>query len=148
MRPKICVLVGLPGSGKSWWVEQNRLPALSSDLVRHLLSDTEEIQSINRLVFATMRYLVKQRIKAGAAVTYIDSTALSLWERRCWVRLAQGSDCGIEAIFFETPLEICLERNSRRSRVVPPEVIQTMARRLVPPTEAEGFQKVTIIRPA
>lgn len=128
-------------------MEQNRLPALSSDLVRHLLSDTEENQSINRLVFATLRYLVKQRIKAGAEVTYIDSTALSLWERRCWVRVAQGSDCLIEAVYFDTPLEVCLERNARRRRVVPPGVIQTMARRLVPPTEAEGFQKVTVIRP-
>ena len=139
------MLVGLPGSGKTTWLEDQKLPFLSSDRVRHLLIDDEQNQTINRLVFTTLRYLLKQRIKAGAPVTYIDSTALSPWERRCWIRFAQTHDCEIEAIFFDTPLEVCLERNSSRTRVVPAEVIQAMARRMVAPTEAEGFRKITVI---
>lgn len=140
------MLVGLPGSGKSTWLEKSGFPALSSDRVRHLLIDDEENQNINRLVFATIRYLLRQRIRAGAAVTYIDSTALSPWERRCWVRFAQTHDCDVEAIFFDTPLAVCLKQNAMRRRVVPTDVIESMARRMVPPSLEEGFHHVTVIR--
>lgn len=110
-----------------------------------MLADSEVNQNINRLVFATLRYLLKQRIKAGAPVTYIDSTALTLWERRCWVRFAQAHACDIEAIFFDTPVDVCLARNAGRERVVPPAIIQGMVKKLVVPQESEGFLKVTRI---
>lgn len=146
MRPKIYVLVGLPGSGKTTWLEQHGFPALSSDQVRRLLTGNEEAQNINRLVFATMRHLLRQRVKAGAAATYIDSTALTQWERRCWVRFAELHDCDIEAVFFDTPLAVCLKQNAMRQRVVPAEAIEAMAKRMVEPSVAEGFQGVSIVR--
>jgi predicted kinase len=146
VRCRIVVLVGLPGSGKSTWIDENRLPALSSDKIRHLLSDDEENQNVNRLVFNTMRYLLRQRLAAGAQTTYIDSTNLSLWERRSWIRFAEQHDCDVEAVYFDTPLETCLTRNAARARKVPPEVVQTMARRLVAPSLAEGFSKVKVVK--
>lgn len=145
-RPRIVVLTGLPGSGKSTWLANNKLPSLSSDQVRLLLSDNEDNQAIHRLVFRTMRYLLRQRIAAGAPVTYIDATGLAPWERRPWIQWAILHDCAIEAVFFDTPLQECLRRNGLRPRVVPPEVIRKMAQRLVPPSQAEGFERVTVLR--
>jgi predicted kinase len=51
----------------------------------------------------------------------------------------------LEALFFDVPLTICLERNRGRGRVVPEEAILTMARTMEPPTRAEGFARVTRI---
>jgi predicted kinase len=138
---------GLPGSGKSTWLREQGLPALSSDAIRALLTGDETNQSINRLVFRTLRVLCEARLEAGAAQTWIDSTALSLWERRCWIRWAQLNGCPIECVFFDVPLEECLRRNQARARVVPEAAMQAMAARLVPPSEAEGFARVRLVRP-
>jgi predicted kinase len=144
-RSRIIVLVGLPASGKSTWAERAGLPVLSSDATRGLLSGDETNQSINRLVFSTMRETLRRRLAARAAATLIDSTALTPWERRCWIRLAELHDCDVEAVFFDTPLEECLRRNASRARQVPEEALRRMALRLIPPSIAEGFQRVTLI---
>ena len=141
---KIVVLVGLPGSGKSTWVARQGSTPVSSDEVRRQIADDVGIQTIHRLLFATVRYLVRQRIAAGCSVTYIDATNLTQRERRQYIKLAGLSGCDIEAVFFDVPLEVCLERNRGRSRVVPEDAMREMSRRLAPPTLAEGFTKITV----
>jgi len=44
------------------------------------------------------------------------------------------------------PLETCMERNRRRQRVVPEEVMHRMAGKLRPPTFEEGFAKIVVVR--
>ena len=52
----------------------------------------------------------------------------------------------VQAVFFDVPLAVCLERNSKRDRQVTDEVMHRMAERLKPPTFKEGFQKITVVR--
>ena len=144
---KLIVLVGLPGSGKSKWAAEQDAGVLSSDAVRELLTGDAEDQSANRLVFPTLRNLLATRVKAGMEVTILDATSLTPKERRSWVRTAESLGCEAEAVFFDTPLELCKSRNAARSRVVPEDVMDRFAARLVPPSEAEGFTRVTVIRP-
>jgi predicted kinase len=146
MRPRIILLVGLPGSGKSTYLERIGATALSSDAVRGLLADDPTDQSIHGRVFATLRYLLRHRLAIGRPLTYLDATHLTLRERRPYIRLAELYDCTIEAIFFDVPLEVCLERNLRRDRMVPEEAVRKMAAKLAPPSVEEGFAKVTVVR--
>jgi len=141
------VLAGLPGSGKTTWAGRQLYSILSSDAIRQLIADDPAIQTIHRQVFATLRRLARQRLELRRPVTCIDSTALTRWERRPWLRLADDADCEAEAIFFDTPLETCLQRNAHRDRVVPAEVVRDMARRLEPPSIQEGFARVITLRP-
>lgn len=143
---RIVVLSGLPGSGKSTWLKEQGLTALSSDAARSLLTDDITNQNVNRLVFSTLRQLCTARLAAGAEVTYIDSTALTPWERRCWIRFAELHDCAIECVYFDVPLEVCKSRNTGRERIVPDEAMDRMAAKLVPPSESEGFASVRVIR--
>ena len=144
---RIVVLAGLPGSGKSSWLERTTGGGISSDAVRKLLADDETDQSIHAQVFQTVRYLLEQRIAIGRPVTYIDATNLTSEERRPYVDIARSHGCEIEAVFFDVPLAVCLERNARRPRVVPPEALEKMAAKLVAPAVSEGFARVTVIRP-
>jgi predicted kinase len=54
--------------------------------------------------------------------------------------------CGVEAVFFDVPLAVCVDRNARRHRVVPGEALAKMAGKLVPPTTEEGFTRVTVLK--
>jgi predicted kinase len=142
---RIVVLVGLPGSGKSTYLEQIGAQALSSDATRRLLADDETDQTIHDRVFQTMRYLLRHRLALGRPVTYIDATNLTPEERRQYVGIGQSYGCELEALYFDVPLEICRGRNVRRHRVVPEEALAKMAAKLVPPSAAEGFDRVITV---
>ena len=142
---RIVVLVGLPGSGKSTYLERMGVRGLSSDGIRKLLADDETDQTIHVRVFQTLRYLLEQRLAIGRPVTYIDATNLTPEERRPYLEMGHAWGCEVEAVFFDVPLAICLERNARRHRVVPGEALAKMAAKLGPPTAEEGFARVTVL---
>ena len=143
---RIVVLVGLPGSGKSTYVQRIGAPVLSSDAIRGLLADDPTNQTIHARVFATLRYMLRQRLALGRPVTYIDATNPTPRERRAYVRMGERYGAQVEAVFLDVPLAVCLERNRGRDRVVPDEVVERLAAKLRPPTVEEGFAKVTVIK--
>lgn len=141
------IAVGLPGSGKSTYLARIGANAISSDAVRLQLADDETDQSIHAHVFATVRFLARQRLDLGRAVTYIDATNLTRRDRRQFIELANEFGAVVEALWFDVPAELCEARNAARARVVPVEALRAMAAKLEPPTAAEGFAKVEVIRP-
>ncbi len=134
---RIVVLVGLPGSGKSTYLERLGITPLSSDVIRQLLIDDVTDQTIHARVFQCL---------IGRPATYVDATHLTPAERRPYIDIANRYGCAIEALYFDVPLDVCLARNRGRSRVVPEEAVRAMAAKLVPPSAEEGFSIVTVVR--
>ena len=147
-QPKGAVVlsIGLPGSGKSTWFKRHSILPLSSDMVRILLFDDVTEQRHQDLVFSTLRSMLRARLLARRPSNYLDATNLSPHERRSWIKLAHDFGYEVHAVFFDVPPEVCMERNRRRERNVPEDVMQRMASKLRPPKFEEGFSKITVVR--
>jgi len=79
-------------------------------------------------------------------MNYVDATNLTPQERQGWIKLAKDYGYEVQAVLFDVPLEVCMERNRRRDRVVPEEAMRRMAGKLKPPAFEEGFSKITVVR--
>jgi predicted kinase len=142
----VVLAIGLPGSGKTTWFGRRGITPLSSDLLRGILFDDVEEQRYQGLVFSTLRSLLRARLIAHMPMNYVDATNLSTHERRQWIKMAKSFGYEVQAVFFDVPLEVCLERNRQRDRSVSEEIMRKMAEKLKPPVFEEGFEKITVVR--
>jgi predicted kinase len=142
----VVLAIGMPGSGKTTWFRRRGVTPLSSDLLRNILFDDVEEQRYQGLVFSTLRSLLRARLIARMPLNYVDATNLSIHERRQWIKMAQSFGYEVQAVFFDVPLEVCLERNRQRDRSVSEDVMRKMSEKLKPPVFEEGFAKITVVR--
>ena len=142
----VVLAIGMPGSGKTTWFRRRGVTPLSSDLLRNILFDDVEEQRYQGLVFSTLRSLLRARLIARMPWNYVDATNLSIHERRQWIKMGKSFGYEVQAVFFDVPLEVCLQRNSQRDRSVSEDVMRKMAEKLKPPVFEEGFEKITVVR--
>jgi len=142
----VVLTIGLPGSGKTTWYKRRGVTPLSSDMLRTILFDNITEQRYQSLVFSTLRSLLRARLVARMPWNYVDATNLSPKERKQWIQMARSMGYEAQAVFFDVPVEVCLERNRKRERMVPEDVMQRMAAKLRPPTFEEGFAKIIVVR--
>lgn len=142
----VVLAIGMPGSGKTTWFRRRGVMPLSSDMLRGILFDDVEEQRFQGLVFSTLRSLLRARLIAKMPWNYVDATNLSTHERRQWIKMAKSFGYEAQAVFFDVPLEVCLERNRSRDRMVSEDVMRKMAEKLKPPVFEEGFEKITVVR--
>jgi predicted kinase len=145
-RGVVVLAIGLPGSGKSSWFKRHSITPLSSDLLRALLFDDPTEQRFQDLIFSNLRSMLRARLIARRPTNYVDATNLTPHERHGWIKLAKDYGYEAQAVFFDVPVEVCLERNQRRERVVAEDVMRRMSAKLRAPTFNEGFTKITVVK--
>lgn len=153
------MLIGLPGSGKSTWACRfcqsfPELGYISTDQIRKDLFGDEAIQGPWREVWQRVLndfdHTVEAAQRGHCIGTVYDATNTQRKGRRRVIRAGQRAGfTRFIAVWIDAPLDHCLSRNRQRSRRVPPEVIETMARQIAgtPPHWEEGFDAVYRLRP-
>ena len=86
---------------------------------------------------------VSVALRRGIEVFY-DATDVCPKNRSEIIRLGKLFGYHIIAYVMNTPLHICLARNSQRERFVPIEVIMKMVNRFVFPHYSEGFDEIIL----
>jgi predicted kinase len=139
MDPEVVVMVGIQGSGKSAWV------------TAHLAATHAVVSKDNwphaRDLEALQRRLVSHLLAADRSVV-VDNTSPSPADRAALVSIGHARGSRVRAVFLDTPFHLCLARNAARTgrARVPLAAMLATRSRLVPPTDAEGFDQVDVIR--
>ena len=147
--PTYYFMVGIPASGKSTHAASLGCTVICPDEIRREHPDWSGDR-----VFELARALVSEVLLAGRDVA-LDATATI----RCWRTrdIAAGKPYAnrVVCIWMDTPLEICLRRNSQRIQRdncvrVPPHEIERMYRNLAMniPDLSEGFDEIVQVTTA
>lgn len=134
---ELIIFVGYQASGKSTYYKQklSHLPVVSKDLMTGNKNKKQILQ-------------LEQLLSAGKDVV-LDNTNLSLEERTSPIQIAKKYGAKVTCVWFTTPFEQCLERNSQRQgkAKVPPVAMYTGRKRFNQPVKAEGFDDIIQVGP-
>lgn len=148
MKPKLIVMVGISGSGKSTFANglKTSLNAtvVETDAIRAELFGDANDQSQGFRVFALAKKRVAELLDQGKNVV-IDATSLTRRDRKDWINMARGHAASPEAYVVKTDVATAKRQNLKRARNVPEFVIDRQAAKFTIPTKDEGFDNVTIV---
>ena len=140
------VLVGISGSGKSWFANESLkedFEVFSSDAIRAEIFGDETDQSHNQKVFEILHKRLRLALKNGKNCIY-DATNLNRKRRITFLKSIQDIDCKKSCFIVATPFELCVERDKNRARSVGEKVIRRQISQFQLPILEEGWDEVLI----
>ncbi len=143
MPPKLVIMCGLPGSGKTTHCRRVYTHWVSTDEIRQELGKGFDRSSEGR-VWATAYRQLRKAMAEGWTVAF-DATNVDCRSRAGLIKLAREYNATIRVEWLDTPLEECLKRNAARVDPVPEQVILGLAAKFQPPTTAEGIDEIAQI---
>lgn len=151
---KLYLMCGVPGAGKSTWVEQHKGEGvvISRDKIRFsMLHETDEYFSKEPFVYQEFIKQITEALDTNGLV-FADATHLNGSSRIKLLRSLGTALTNVEvnAIVKIVPVTTAIEQNENRKGTmayVPPAEIQKMANRFSLPIHAEGFTHIYIINP-
>lgn len=144
----LILLIGLPGAGKSDLAAQMAqlgFEHINGDNIRQELFGDANNHSDSAKVYSTTRSRLEQALAQQKRIV-LDLMNVTRKHRRSWLQQARNHGYQeIHLVLLDTPLNICLKRNSQRSRVVAESIIKDMYNSMIQsgaPAEDEGLLHV------
>ncbi|AFY73303.1 putative kinase [Synechococcus sp. PCC 7502] len=150
--PRVIILIGIPGSGKSSFVSNlvqssaTPITVVSPDLIRCELYGSSNIQGNWTEIYAQIKLQFQESYQEQKSVIY-DATNYRSHYRQEIITLSKNIGfTSITGIWLNVPLWICLERNEHRTNPVPENIIMEMYKTLMhrSPSLREGFDYLMI----
>lgn len=136
---KLIVLLGVPGSGKSYWCNQymeghpDDTVHVTKDILRAMMHISKHSKSKENEVLAVRDFIIEQSLSIGKDLL-IDDTNFSPKHLARIEELAAKHNAIVEIkSFTHVPLETCLDQNLKRSHPVREKVIRQMYNQYVKP---------------
>lgn len=153
-RQQFIMMVGIPGSGKSYIAERMESEAKdewNADIVIHssdnlraeLFGDIND-QDHNSELFEELHKRIKDDLANGKTVIY-DATNLNKKRRKAFLKEIKKFDCKKSCVLILSTLEECMERNLSRDRSIPNDVIKRMYMNFQPPSLDEGWEEIFLV---
>jgi predicted kinase len=147
-RPRLILLCGIPGSGKSTYARNKvntsdgTIVWLSSDAIRERLYGDAACQDNPGKVFEIMQKEAVEALEKGFDVIY-DATSITRKARAGILNIVPKyvQKC---CVVIWAPIDICIERDKARERTVGKEVIDKMLKRFESPFYDEGFDTILV----
>lgn len=123
---KIVMMVGLPLSGKSTYIDQfkqkpaskigpdNSYTIVCPDDVRLALG-FEFHKPMENFVWATVETMARALLLRGQNIV-VDATNLTRYSRKLWINLAKEYKAELQVIIIDTPVEECVGRSEDTNR--------------------------------
>ena len=140
------MIVGLPGSGKSYFVEHcfTKENIHSSDKIREELLNDVNNQKNNLQVFNVLYHRVYTDLKNGISCVD-DATNIEQKYRLSLIADIADIECIKNVYVIAADLETCFHRNSTRDRKVPESSIMKMAIKFRIPDYTEGWTNIYLV---
>ena len=141
------MLIGLPGSGKSYIAnsfKNNGYIVHSSDNLREEMFGDINNQSNNNDLFKKLHKRIKTDLYNKNDVI-MDCTNISSKRRRGFLSNISSIDCNKKCLVLASTFEKCCERNFNRERKVPLEVLKKMYYSFEVPGYFEGWDEIELV---
>ena len=137
---KVLLLRGLPASGKSTYSKElvskdHNWVRVNKDDLRAMMNNGEFSGKLEKQVIRTEREIAENALKLGKNVV-IDDTNFNPTHEEYFRQLAKTYKAEFEVKFFDTPLEVCIERDIKRPNGVGETVIRKMYNQYLKPQPA------------
>ena len=138
--PELIIFAGLQASGKSTFY-QSQLAATHVHVSKDLMKNTRDRDERQAREIA-------RALAAGKSVV-VDNTNPTPAVRAPLIALGRAYGARVVAYYFETTVKDSVARNRLREGTarVPDVALFVTAKKMVPPTLAEGFDEVRVIPP-
>ena len=110
-KPTVFIMVGLPRSGKSTYVEQYKglRAIISADQLRYIVYGQRFWGPGEDMMWTVRKIALKMLMEQGIDIM-IDETNTTASRRKPIIDLAKEYGYYVEAVVIETPKDICIER--------------------------------------
>lgn len=146
-KPKLIMMVGISGSGKSKIAEeisqQINAIILSADIMREELLGDIHNQTQNKEIFDELYKKAVELIKDNKNVI-IDATNIKSVNRINGLKYFDGIPCEKIAYIVATPFNKCLEKNGEDNKVIKESVLKNQISKFEIPYQNEGFDLILI----
>lgn len=143
------ILIGVPGSGKSTWVESSELDYWIASTDNTISYIADEFQMTYDEAFKDLYPFaenifwrdITNCLSTSSYPFIVDRTNLSKKSRCRLIQMAKRAGWKVGFVFFQTPEpEIWKERlDGRKDKTIPHDVLKSMAENLKYPEADEGF---------